>query len=339
MKKIPYRFFIPIVYILYQYYCEKEDYLAESKTVLYSYNDISKSNFPYLIVNLKKITETKTVNNLIFQSNDSKLFKKDHELHDILLKPEDVIAVYSLKIIEDNASYIESPSTCRSLSIQIETQLERIKKIEKIANKSNREEGYREARDVKKELPPVFFEPTYQEKGTIKFKINVGTVGFVHSHTLSDLTRGFYSLNDVKIFLYLVDLAYESIKNEKIKTFTIYDLYSILIYGNQIYSMKVDNLSLYKKFHENENNLKTNMIYRLDELYKNPDIHFNYFKDNYYSFPDENKEALNKLASKILSHIGIRIYKLENYDKRNKEPRWRKLLSDENGNGLFVNPC
>lgn len=161
----------------------------------------------------------------------------------------------------------------------------------------------------------------------------------MHSHTLSEFTRGFYSLEDVKVFLYLANLVYESIKNERIKTFTLYDLYSILIYGNQIYSMKIDNLSLYKKFHENENNIKIRMMNRLDIMYKNPDIHFNYFKDNYYSFPDENKEALNKLASKILSHIGVRIYKLENYDKKNKTPRWRKLLTKENGTGLFVNPC
>lgn len=321
MKRIPYSFIIPIVYILYQHYCEKEDYVTESNTISYNYNNVPKSNFTFPRINIKEITE------------------KNHELHDILLKSENAIDIDSLAISEDNNDYIKSPTPCHSLSVQIETQLERIKKIEKIANKSNREEGYREARDVQKKLPPVFFEPTHQEKGTIRFKVNVGTVGFVHSHTLSESTRGFYSLEDVKVFLYLVDLVYKNIENEIIKSFTIYDLYSILIYGNQIYSMKIDNLSLYKKFHENENNLKINMIYRLDVLYKNPDIHFNYFKDNYYSFPDENKEALNKLASKILSHIGVRIYKLENYDKRNKEPRWRKLLSDENGNGIFVNPC
>jgi len=164
MKKIPYSFFIPIVYIVYQHYCEKEDYLAESKTVSYSYNNVSQSNFPYQIVSLKKITENKTVNNLIFQSNDSKLFKKDHELNDILLKPEDVIAVDSLKIIEDDVAYIESSTPCHSLLGQIETQLERIKKIEKIANKSNREEGYREVRDVQKNYLLFFLNQHIKKK-------------------------------------------------------------------------------------------------------------------------------------------------------------------------------
>ncbi|WP_333661739.1 hypothetical protein [Chishuiella changwenlii] len=339
MKKIPYSFFIPIVYILYQHYCEKEDYLADSKTVIYSYNNVSKSNFPYQVVNLKKVTTDKAVNNLIHQSNGFKLLEKNHELHDILLKPEDVIAVDSLKIIEDDDAYIESPSSCHSLSIQLDTQLDKIKSLERIANRSNTEEGYMEARDIKVLKPCVFIDPINQLRQSISFKISVGTVGFAHSHTLSGTTRGFYSDADVKVFLQLAYLTYENIKKERIKTYSLYDLYSILIYGNQIYSMKIDNISLYKKFHENENNIKIRMMNRLDIMYRNADVHFNFFKDNTYSFPDENKDALNELGSKVLSKIGVRIYRLENYDKKNKIPRWRKLLTNENGNGIFVNPC
>lgn len=234
---------------------------------------------------------------------------------------------------------IVAPSACRSLDIQLDTQLDSIKKIQKIANISRKEEGYREARDLKKDLPSVFFYPKAQEKSKISFRINLGTVGFLHSHTLNNQTRGFYSLADVKVFLYLLDITYKGLNEEQIKTYTMYDLYSTLIYGNQIYTMRIEDLADYKKFYHNENNLKVKVIKKLNEMYKNPNVHFNFFKNDFISDPDENLEALNYLSINILSKIGIKIYILKDYDRRNKDPKWKMLYPSKVGNGFIVNPC
>lgn len=341
MNNFYFSFFLFFVCILF-YQCKEENKTSTQITKCI----INSSNNDTSIIALSSNTSSHHVELLRLKKEDFPLSLAPFKLKNRIERYDDSEDRKKINKIEEPLTVVdstdlnfESTSSCHSLKLQLETQLDSIKKIQKIASISTSEEGYREARSIKNNQRIVFFKPTRQKKGNISFRINLGTVGFVHSHTLSDRTRGFYSFEDVKIFLLLSELTYNGINAGNLKSFTMYDLYSTLIYGNQIYSMKIDDLDLYKKFYNNEKNIKIKMNYQLNKMYQSPHIHFNFFKSDYKSDPDENQEALNALASRVLSKIGIRIYRLENYDKKNKEPRWRKLLPSPIGNGLFVNPC
>ncbi|MGU9939432.1 hypothetical protein ACNFNZ_12735 [Empedobacter brevis] len=230
---------------------------------------------------------------------------------------------------------------CSALSKQLEdTTLLRV--LQNKAKKSSTEEGYSEEKDITKNSVSTFNEPLLKEKGKVSFKVEKGVVGFVHSHTVTQDVKGFYSLADVRAFFALANLTHSEINNEKdIKSYSMYDIYSTLLYDEQIYTMKIDNVELYQDFYKNKNGIRAKIMSDLDNLYKNNNEGFNHLFDgkNFTATEVENQAALNLLSEKILSKIGVRVYKLENLNNKKKRPGWKKLAPSSKGNGEFINPC